>query len=191
MAYYPYYGFFSFEQTMTQWQNMGVFDIILPLIMIFTIVYAVLERTKIFGPDKKSINAVIAIAVSFMAMQNLYITSFFKILFAQVALGLAILVALVIITGLLMGSKNTHSWKFIITILGFMVFVWMFSRAADEYQMYYGVYAFGIFTSDWWAANASWLILLAIVAIVVIAVTSSSKGDAPLEKIARTFIGED
>jgi len=170
---------------------MGVFDIILPLIMIFTIVYAVLERTKIFGPDKKSINAVIAIAVSFMAMQNLYITSFFKILFAQVALGLAILVALVIITGLLMGSKNTHSWKFIITILGFMVFVWMFSRAADEYQMYYGVYAFGIFTSDWWAANASWLILLAIVAIVVIAVTSSSKGDAPLEKIARTFIGED
>ena len=187
---YPYYGFFSFQETITQWEQIGVFDILLPLILVFTVVFAVLDRTNIFGKNKKSINAIVALVVSFLAMQNIYVTSFFKILFAQVALGIAILIAVIILTAMLMGGKDTHSWRFIITILGFVVFIWMFSRAADEYQRYYGIYAFGIFTSDWWAMNASWIILLAFVAIVVgTVVSSSSPNKKPFNVIAKEFVG--
>ena len=185
---YPYYGFFSFQDTITQWEQIGVFDILLPLLLVFTVIYAVLDRTNIFGKDKKSINAIVALVVSFLAMQNIYITSFFKILFAQVALGIAILIAVVIITAMVMGTKNTHSWRFILTILGFVIFIWMFSRAADEYQTYYGVYAFGIFTSQWWAANATWIILLAFVLIVVGAVVSG--GNKKFSDIAKDFVGK-
>jgi len=185
---YPYYGFFSFQETIAQWEQIGVFDILLPLLLVFTVVYAVLDRTKIFGNDKKSVNTIVALVVSFLAMQNIYITSFFKILFAQVALGIAILIAVIILTAMMMGSKDNHSWRFILTILGFVVFIWMFSRAADEYQRYYGIYAFGIFTSEWWAANASWIILLLFVLIIVGTVVSSGK--TKLSDVANDFVGK-
>jgi len=192
MAYYPYYGFFSFQEIVLQWEQVGVFDIILPLLLIFTVVYAILDRTKIFGEDKRSINAIIAIAISFFSISNLYITAFFKILFTQVALGIAILVAIILLTALLVGSKDQHGWRLIITIMGFLVFIWMFSRAADEYQRYYGIYAFGMFTPDWWAANAAWISLLVVIGIVVaVVVSSGSKKPKSIPEIAKEWIGGD
>jgi len=192
MAYYPYFGFFSFQETLTQWEQIGVFDILLPMLLIFTVVYAILDRTKIFGQDKKPINAVVALVISFLTIQNTYVTGFFKILFSQVALGIAILLAVVLLTGLVMGNKQNHLWKFVIMILGFVVFIWMLSRAADEYQTYYGVYAFGLFTSTWWAANASWIVLLVFILIIVgIIVGSGSKTPHSLKDIAKDWIGEE
>jgi len=43
--------------------EMGVFDIILPFILIFTIVFAVLQKTKILGEQSKNFNMVIALVM--------------------------------------------------------------------------------------------------------------------------------
>jgi hypothetical protein len=45
-------------------RSWGVFDVIIPFILIFSIVYAVLDKTSVFGKDKKNINAVIALVVA-------------------------------------------------------------------------------------------------------------------------------
>lgn len=191
MAYYPYYGFNGFEEVLMQWEQLGVFDILLPLLLIFTVVYAILDRTKIFGKDKTAINAITAIVIAVLSINNIYVMSFFKILFAQVALGIALLIAAVLMTGLLVGKK-AHGWRVIITIFGFIIFIWMFSRAADEYQRYYGVFAFGLFTSDWWMQNASWMILLAFIVIVVAAVIAGSqKKHTGFENFAKLLVGEE
>src|SRR3990172_7462533 len=46
-------------------QELGVFDVLLPFILIFTIVFAILQKVKIFGTDEKvrSYNAVIALVM--------------------------------------------------------------------------------------------------------------------------------
>ena len=191
MVYYAPYSFYNFSDLIRQWESIGVFDIILPLLLIFTIVFAVLDRTQIFGKNKKSINAIVALSIAFFTIQNVAVTSFFKIIFSQVAFGIAILIAVVLLTALVLGRKGTHVWRMIIMVVGFLIFIWIFSRAADEYQSYYGVYAFGAFTSDWWAANASWIILIVVVAIVVIAVAASGKSnDNNLTKIAKQLVGD-
>lgn len=191
MVYYPY-SFYNFNDLINQWSSIGVFDIILPLLLIFTVVYAILDRTHIFGKNKGSINAIIALAISLLTIQNVAVTSFFKIIFSQVAFGLAILLAVVLLTALVLGRKDTHVWRMIIMVIGFLVFIWIFSRAADEYQRYYGVYAFGLFTSDWWVMNAPWIILLAVVAVVVIAVSASGSGGTgkKLKDFAQDLIGD-
>jgi phosphoglycerol transferase MdoB-like AlkP superfamily enzyme len=192
MVYYPY-SFYSFQDVITQWQQIGVFDIILPLILIFTIVYAILDRTKIFGKNKNAINAVIALAISIFTIQNVAVTGFFKILFSQVAFGLAILIAVILLTALLLGEKETHVWRLVIMVIGFIIFIWILSRAANEYQSYYGAYGFGLFTSDWWAMYAPSIILVGLVAVVVIAVVASSKPSgtgAKLKDIAKDLVGE-
>ncbi len=50
--------FYTFEVL----ERMGVFDVILPFILIFTIVYAVLQKTKILG-ERKNFNVVIALVM--------------------------------------------------------------------------------------------------------------------------------
>ena len=61
---YPYYsyGFFDFTGVMQQWTSIGLFDIILPIILIFTVVYAILQRTRILGAIK-GIDSVVALIV--------------------------------------------------------------------------------------------------------------------------------
>jgi hypothetical protein len=74
MAYYDYgYGSSSggvLARGIYKLQEIGVADIILPFILIFTIVFAVLQKTKILGVDefnnnkpRKNFNAVIALVM--------------------------------------------------------------------------------------------------------------------------------
>ncbi len=52
-------------------ENMGLFDVILPLILIFALIFGVLEKTKIIS-DKAVVNVIIASAIAFI------FTSFIK-----------------------------------------------------------------------------------------------------------------
>jgi hypothetical protein len=57
-----------FEEGMIQLQEMGVLDVILPFILVFTIVFATLQKTKILGEDenkkpRKNFNSVIALVM--------------------------------------------------------------------------------------------------------------------------------
>lgn len=55
------YGFQGMIYTLQQW---GVVDVILPFILIFTIVFAVLEQTKVLGGDDKARNKKYAMMVA-------------------------------------------------------------------------------------------------------------------------------
>lgn len=50
----------SLYDALWQLKNIGVLDIILPFMLIFTIVYAVLQQTHILGEGKKNFNITIA-----------------------------------------------------------------------------------------------------------------------------------
>jgi len=79
MAYYNtgyYYGSSGpssggiFTQGILKLQEIGIMDVILPFILVFTIVFAVLQKTKILGHDespekrpKKNFNAVVSLVM--------------------------------------------------------------------------------------------------------------------------------
>jgi hypothetical protein len=47
----------------TIFQHFIFTDFILPFLLIFVIVFAILEKTKIFGADKKQLNAIVAFVI--------------------------------------------------------------------------------------------------------------------------------
>jgi Na+(H+)/acetate symporter ActP len=58
-----------FEDALNNLLNMGLTDVLLPFILIFTIVFAVLQKTKILGEDenkkpRKNFNVVIALVLA-------------------------------------------------------------------------------------------------------------------------------
>ena len=49
-------------------EYMGLTDVLLPFLLIFAIVFAVLDRAKIFGAERKNINIVIAVVVALLVV---------------------------------------------------------------------------------------------------------------------------
>ena len=52
----------------SSFQDAGVFDIVLPFLLVFAIVFAILEKSKVFGTDadknpKTNINAIVLILI--------------------------------------------------------------------------------------------------------------------------------
>jgi len=50
--------------------RLGIFDVVLPFLLTFTIVYALLQRTKLLGEDKKNLDAMSAAAVAFITVAS-------------------------------------------------------------------------------------------------------------------------
>ncbi|MBC8495439.1 hypothetical protein H8D36_04760 [archaeon] len=53
----------SFEQSIYALDHLGIVDVILPFIIVFTIVFAALQKSKILGKDSKKYNVVIALVM--------------------------------------------------------------------------------------------------------------------------------
>lgn len=58
----------SFADTFLRLENMGLTDVLLPFLLVFTLVFAVLQKAKIFGQDKKNINMVISIIIGLLVV---------------------------------------------------------------------------------------------------------------------------
>ena len=55
----------GFVRTLERW---GLTDVLLPFLLIFVIVYAILQKTKILGEDKKNLNVVVAIVIGLLVV---------------------------------------------------------------------------------------------------------------------------
>ncbi|MBI2654122.1 hypothetical protein HYX02_04900 [Candidatus Woesearchaeota archaeon] len=59
---------FKLEGFVRVLESWGLTDVMLPFLLIFVIVYAILTKTKILGEDKKNLNAVVAIVVALLVV---------------------------------------------------------------------------------------------------------------------------
>ena len=69
----------SFGNAIEFFDKIGIFDVVLPFIFIFTLVFAMLEKTRIFGVEKssdgneytrKNMNAMAAFSIAFFAVAS-------------------------------------------------------------------------------------------------------------------------
>ena len=54
----------SFQQIVTDLSQMGVFEIFLPFLLFFTVLFAILEKIRIFGPNSRRFNVIVALAMA-------------------------------------------------------------------------------------------------------------------------------
>lgn len=104
-AGYYGWGWTGFREIIMQWQQIGVFDVVLPLLLVFTVVYAILDKIGILG-DNKAINIIISLVLAFFAVSNVYVSGFFMYLFSYTGIGIAILLAAVVLLGLFAKKKR-------------------------------------------------------------------------------------
>ncbi len=49
-------------------KDFGLFDVILPFLLVFAVVFAILEKTSILGKDKKNLNSIVALVLGLLAI---------------------------------------------------------------------------------------------------------------------------
>lgn len=54
-----------FGQWICDLQQLGLLDVILPFLLVFTIAFAVLQKSRILGPDSKRFNTLVSLALAF------------------------------------------------------------------------------------------------------------------------------
>lgn len=56
----------SFSNIASYFQTWGILDFLLPFLLVFTIVYATLQKTKIIGDGKKNFNVIVALIMGLL-----------------------------------------------------------------------------------------------------------------------------
>lgn len=99
-------GFYggAFGDLLAQWEQLGVFSYVLPFLLIFALIFGLLQRIDVFK-DNKGINAVIALSVSLMALQFGAVPLFFSDIFPKLGVGLSVVLVGMILTGLFTEPK--------------------------------------------------------------------------------------
>ncbi len=103
-GYGGYYGG-TFGELLFQLEQAGFFSYVLPFLLIFALVFGILTRTQIFK-DNKAINGVIALVVGLLSLKFDFVPIFFSEIFPRLGIGLAIILALLILAGLFFDPKN-------------------------------------------------------------------------------------
>ena len=138
-------------------QDFGLFDVILPFLLVFTLVFAVLEKTKIFGMEdnhsRKNLNAMVAFSIAFFVTASVNIVTAFQVALPWVSLVLVILVSFLLLSGVMFEESSTKNiWsvfdpakpfvKWMIGIVGVVVLI-IFANAFDVLNYIYGFFQGG------------------------------------------------
>lgn len=139
--------------------RIGVFDFLLPFLIVFSLVFLILNGLKIFQ-ENRFITAIIALAVGLMAMSLDFVPLFFQELFPRLGVGLGIILGLLIITGLFL-PKNLAPVSYTLAGVGLLVGIIVFLNTAAAFDWGFGS-AWQAYASEFWA----WTAIIVLVAII-------------------------
>ena len=87
--------------------QIGIYDVVLPFLLTFTIVYAILEKTKILGMErvenkeytKKNLNAMVAFVLAFFVVASTQLVSIINQTMGQIVLLLMLSLSFLLLVG--------------------------------------------------------------------------------------------
>ncbi len=147
-------------ELLSKWQEAGFFSYLLPFLLIFALVFGILTRTNIFK-DNKVVNGIIALAVALMALQFNFVPQFFTEIFPRVGVGLAIILAILIVAGLFIDPKS-NAINYILLGIAVVTVGAIIIQSAGAVG-----WASGQWWQDHWAIVAGGIFLIIVIAVVV------------------------
>lgn len=135
-------------------QDFGLFDVLLPFLLVFTLVFAILEKTKIFGTEgkeghsRKNLNAMVAFSIAFFVTASVTIVAAFQVALPWVALVLVVLISFLLLSGVFFKEgdfdffgkfKRTTGWMMgLLAVVLLIIFLVAFDMTGYIFSMFQG-----------------------------------------------------
>ena len=122
--------------------NLGFYDVILPFLLVFTIVFALLERTKVFGMEeidgkkwpKKNLNTIAAVVIAFFVVLSSQLVAVITSIASKFVILLFLIVLFLLLVGSFFQEKPeavylTGGWKTLFMVIVFVALLFIFLDA--------------------------------------------------------------
>ncbi len=94
--------------------RLGIYDVVLPFLLVFTVVFAILEKTKIFGTEtvagkeftRKNLNSITAFVIAFLVVASTKVVSILNEALANFILILILGICFLMLFGTFYGEKE-------------------------------------------------------------------------------------
>ena len=162
-------------------QKIGIYDVVLPFLLTFTIVFAILEKTKILGTEtidkaeytKKNLNAMVAFVIGFLVIASGKIVEAITAVSAQIIILLLLSVFFLMLVGTFFGKEEDvylekGFWRYLFMIIMFLGVVFIFLNAIKTKAGLSWLQVFINWISRFWTSTAVASIILIIGIIVFV-----------------------
>ncbi len=157
---------FDLGSMLSQWESYGLFDYLLPFLLIFAIVYGILSYAKVFG-DNNGVHLTIALVVGILALRLGFVQDFYREAFPRLAVALAVLlVFLILVSAFLPETSHKKGWYIGLYSLG---------GIAALIVVFNSFNILGYWGSSWWYDWGALIIGALIVIGLIIAISVSGK----------------
>lgn len=145
-------------------------DFVYPFLLIFFIVFAILEKTKLFGGDKKQLNALVAFVIGLIFVGAVSPKLFVGDLILFLTVAIVIVFVVLLIWGFITGEEAKFGSKPLQIIVGIVVVIAVLIAFLLITDMWDGTVD-ALFESDWskdvWT-NIVFVVVIAIALAVVL-----------------------
>lgn len=175
----------SFRGVIEFFADLGMYDVVLPFLLVFTIVFAILDKSKVFGTDKigdekypkKNINAMVAFVIAFFVIASAHLVEVITKVSSQVVILLLASVLFLMLIGSFMketeeGVFLPEPWQTPFMIAMLIGLVLIFLNALDWLNKIYE----WVKTVNWSGEIFSAAILLLFVAGIIFFIVGKNPG---------------
>ncbi len=153
-------------------------NFIYPFLLVFTIVFAILQKTKLLGEDKRQIDAIVALVIGLILISFAYATDIVVALVPFLAVTLVIIFIFMLIFGFVSASdKGFELHKGLKITFGILIGIALIIAvivATGQWAVVYNI----LFTEEW--SNNVWsnVFLLAVIVGAIALVVSTGKNNS-------------
>ena len=144
----------AFRSVIEFFEEVGLYDVVLPFLLVFTIVFAILEKTRVFGTEKidgneyskKNLNAVAAFVIGFFVIASSKLVEIITTVSSYTVLLLLLSVLFLLLVGSFMkegeGGFLKGNWNYFFMILMFVGIVLIFIYALGWWDQVWDFFRF-------------------------------------------------
>ncbi len=156
-------------------EDFGFFDVVLPFILAFTIVFAILDKTRILGSEdnkpKKNLNAMVAFVIAMFVVATPKVVNVFRVSLPQIVLVLVLVISIMMLIGSLYGSKEEFELtkiKKLAFLIGVIIIISIFLIFLSALEWLEPVVQYLIVSWDSTFVVSMIFLVIAVVAIIYI-----------------------
>ncbi|MBI2565316.1 hypothetical protein HYV79_05035 [Candidatus Woesearchaeota archaeon] len=161
--------------------RLGVYDVVLPFLLVFTIVFAILEKTRILGVEvydrkeytKKNLNAIVAFVLGFLVIASSHLVAAITKISAEIVIVMLLAVFFLLLVGSFyeegkVGKEGLAGWPrtfFLILILLAILFIFLKALPAGNGRTWLDI-LLGFFVIMPSSVSASIILMILIVIFI-------------------------
>jgi small-conductance mechanosensitive channel len=116
----------TFREALFFFERIGIYDVVLPFLLIFTLVFAMLEKTEVLGsknPARKNLSAMVAFVSAFLVVASAQLVATINRTIAMTMVVLVMIILMMLVWGSFQKSGEAEAPSFYKNVLMVVTFL--------------------------------------------------------------------